>query len=296
MAMRRPLVSVCIAVYNCETYVGQAIESVLSQTLGDFELLVADNASTDKTIDVVQSYNDPRIRLIRNDRNIGMAPNFHRVMGAATGRFLKLLGADDVLYPTCLERQAEPLQKDPTLSMVCCRRDIIDHDGFQVLRNHGWRGRGGKYAGREAIRRIVRSGRNMPGEPLAVLFPTNLLRRVGELEPHNFDVDLWCHLLELGNLFVIRDSLAAFRISPSSSTINDNRTRPPSQRKFFERLSHRGAAPITRVDLVLGSARAMRDCYLRELVFTYIRILDLVRRWRSGAHLNRADGGSHRTG
>lgn len=271
MAENKPLVSVCIAVFNCERFIGEAIESVLRQSLSDWELVVSDNASTDRTVEVVRSFSDPRIRLIRNDCNLGMSRNFHLVMAAAEGRFIKLLGADDVLYPDCLQRQVSPLVEDSTLSMVCCRRDIIDEHGCIVLRNHGWQGRGGKYSGRDAIRRIVRAGRNMPGEPLSVLFPAELLQRVGEIDAPNFDVDLWCQLLQLGDLFVMRDSLAAFRISPESSTITDNRRRPPSQRRFFRRLRDSGAAPITRLDLMLGSVRAWRDCYLRHLVFVYIK-------------------------
>lgn len=271
MTATRPLVSVCIAVYNCETYIRQTIESVLRQSLRDVEIVVADNASTDRTVEVVASLADPRIRLIQNDCNVGFSRNFQIATSAARGRYLKLLCADDVLYPTCLERQVSALDSDPSLSIVCCRRDVIDAAGHVMFRNHGWRGPTARYAGTDAIRRMVRTGRNMIGEPLTVLFPARLARRVAEADLLNFDIDLWCRLLACGDLLVIPESLGAFRISGTSGTAV-NWGIPPNQRKYFQMLRDNGVAPITRLDILLGTLRAQRDCLLRSLVILYIRL------------------------
>lgn len=272
MAPTRPLVSVCIAVYNCERYIGQAIDSVLGQTLGDFELVVADNASTDRTVEIVRSFADPRIRLIRNERNIGPVANFDLVMHAGTGKYIKLLGADDLLYPTCLERQVAVLEADPTLSLTCCRRAVIDACDNVIIKNHGWWGPAGKYDGRDAIRRIVRAGRNLLGEPLAVLFRQDLLERVGPVDPLMSDLDYWCRLLQTGDLYVIRESLAAFRVSESSQSVHENKQHPQNQRRYFRKLRADGAAPITRLDLAIGRMRSLRDRYLRHLIYVYVRL------------------------
>lgn len=272
MAATRPLVSVCIAVYNCEQYIGQAIESVLGQTFGDFELVVADNASTDSTVKIICAYADPRIRLIQNERNIGPVANFDLVMHAGTGKYIKLLGADDLLYPTCLERQVAVLEADPTLALTCCRRAVIDACDNVIIRSHGWWGPDGKYDGRDAIRRIVRAGRNLLGEPLAVLFRGELLERVGRVDPLMSDLDYWCRLLQTGNLYVIRESLAAFRVSESSQSVHENKQHPRNQRRYFRKLRAEGAAPITRLDLAIGRMRSLRDRYLRHLVYVYVRL------------------------
>lgn len=272
MNPQRPTVSVCIAVYNCEQYIGQAIESVLAQTFGDYELVVADNASTDGTVAVVHSYEDPRIRLIRNERNIGPVANFDLVMRAGTGKYIKLLGADDLLYPTCLERQVAVMEADPRLSLTACRRDIIDACDNVILRRHGWWGRGGHYEGRDAIRRIVRAGRNLLGEPITVLFRRDLLERVGGVDPLMSDLDYWCRLLQTGDLYVIKDSLAAFRVSEGSQSVHENKDHPRNQRRYFRQLRKSGAAPITRLDLAVSAIRSLRDRYLRHLVYVYVRL------------------------
>ena len=72
----QPLVSVCVPCYNGAEFLERTLESVLAQTFTDYELVVADNKSTDGTVDIVKSFSDPRIRLIQNERNLGMALNW----------------------------------------------------------------------------------------------------------------------------------------------------------------------------------------------------------------------------
>jgi glycosyltransferase involved in cell wall biosynthesis len=102
VAGERPFFSVCIPCFNHGRYIGATIQSVLDQDFGDFEIVVADNASTDDSRDVVRSFKDSRIRLIENRFNIGFAPNLQRVTEPARGRYLNLLSSDDVMEPGAL--------------------------------------------------------------------------------------------------------------------------------------------------------------------------------------------------
>ena len=74
----KPRVTVLLAVHDGEPYVGAAVESVLDQTFGDFEFLIVDDASTDATVAIVESFGDPRIRILRNDTNLGQVPSLNR--------------------------------------------------------------------------------------------------------------------------------------------------------------------------------------------------------------------------
>ena len=85
MAPDSPIVSVCIPTYNRAPLLAQAIQSVLGQTLQDFELLISDNASTDDTEAVVRSFDDPRIRYVRNEINLGGRANYDRCLQLASG-------------------------------------------------------------------------------------------------------------------------------------------------------------------------------------------------------------------
>lgn len=271
MAATRPQVSVCIAVYNCERYIGQAIESVMAQTMGDLELVVADNASTDRTVEIVRSYADPRIRLIRNERNIGAIANFNLAIAAAQAPFVKLVGADDLLYPTCLDRQLSVMTADPSLVMVTCRRDVIDANGKIIIRDHGWRTRATRIDGRQAVRAIVRRGRNLFGEPLTTLFRADAFAEAGGFDDTS-DIGLWCKLLRRGHVFLIPEPLGAFRVNAGSCSMQVNRNIPRSQREFFASLRDKGFDNITAFDLFLGMLRSYRDRMLREVVYAYVRL------------------------
>src|SRR5689334_11988186 len=91
-----PFFSVCIPCFNHGRYLGETISSVLEQDFDDFEVLVADNASTDNSKEVARSFCDPRIQLLENRYNIGFAPNLQRVTETAKGKFMILLSSDDL--------------------------------------------------------------------------------------------------------------------------------------------------------------------------------------------------------
>ena len=103
--------SVCIPNYNYAHYIGQTIQSVLAQTYPHFEIIVADHASTDDSIKVVESFQDSRIRIVRNRYNIGFAPNLQRATMFARNDFLLLLSSDDLIKPNALETYARVLEK-----------------------------------------------------------------------------------------------------------------------------------------------------------------------------------------
>ena len=123
---REPLLSVLIPTYNYGRFLGEAIESVLSQNFGDFELFVIDNASTDDTRDVMQQYKDARVEFIVNPQNMGPFYSFDLFFKKARGRYLRILCADDVLIPDVLEEQVKALNRFRTVGLVNC--DMIETD------------------------------------------------------------------------------------------------------------------------------------------------------------------------
>lgn len=96
--MKEPFVSICIPNYNKGQYIGDMIQSVLDQTYTNFELIIVDNASTDNSMDVINSFNDPRIRVYRNDTNIGGTENGNKCFEYAKGDYIAIFHSDD-LYP-----------------------------------------------------------------------------------------------------------------------------------------------------------------------------------------------------
>jgi succinoglycan biosynthesis protein ExoO len=99
-----PQVSVIIPAYNTEEYIAKAIESVLQQTLDNFEIIIVNDASTDTTPAIAKSYNDPRIKVLTNPENVGAAVTRNRAMKAASGTWIALLDSDDWYAPNRLEK------------------------------------------------------------------------------------------------------------------------------------------------------------------------------------------------
>jgi glycosyltransferase involved in cell wall biosynthesis len=121
MTLTQPAVTVLMPLYNGEPYLREAIESILCQTFREFELLVLDDASTDAGPCIVKRYRDPRIRLLSNDANLGIAATLNRGIGLANGRYIARMDCDDVSLPDRLRRQFDFLEGNPDVG-VCGSR------------------------------------------------------------------------------------------------------------------------------------------------------------------------------
>lgn len=107
-----PLVSVSMPVYNAERYIAEAINSILSQTYQNFELIIVDDGSTDRTREIVESFDDPRIIKVYSDRNRGLITTRNRIAQIARGKYLALLDADDCAFPDRLALQVQFLESN----------------------------------------------------------------------------------------------------------------------------------------------------------------------------------------
>jgi glycosyltransferase involved in cell wall biosynthesis len=118
-------------VYNGENFLAQAIDSLLAQTYTDFELLISDNASTDKTAEICLSRaaRDSRIRYSRTETTIGPAENHNRLVPMALGEYFRWAAHDDLCAPELLEREVEVLDRDPSVVLVHPKVQIIDDNG-----------------------------------------------------------------------------------------------------------------------------------------------------------------------
>jgi glycosyltransferase involved in cell wall biosynthesis len=116
----RPAVSVLMTAYNRERYIAASIESVLRQSFADFELLIVDDQSQDRTVEIANAYaaSDRRVRVTVNAQNVGDYPNRNRAARLARGRYLKYHDSDDVMYPHCLEVMVSRLDEEPRASFA----------------------------------------------------------------------------------------------------------------------------------------------------------------------------------
>jgi glycosyltransferase involved in cell wall biosynthesis len=124
-----PLVTVLMPVYNGERFLREAVESILTQTLTDFEFLIIDDGSTDTSGEIIRSYADPRIRFESNGVNLGLVPTLNRGLNLARGAFVARMDVDDVSLPERLARQAAFLSAHPDIGVVGAAFQRVDGDG-----------------------------------------------------------------------------------------------------------------------------------------------------------------------
>jgi len=123
--------SICIPNFNYERYLGRTVKSVLDQTLADFEIVMADNASTDRSVEVVQAFADPRIHVKVNACNVGFAGNLDRAARMAAGDWMLMLSSDDLLRPDALATYRalfDALGSESAAAVASSTVDVIDPD------------------------------------------------------------------------------------------------------------------------------------------------------------------------
>lgn len=129
-----PRLSVGLPIYNGENFGEGAIQSLLAQSYDDFELIIADNASTDRTEELCRSYaaRDDRIRYFRHEKNMGAAFNFNFTFARASGEYFKWASHDDLLAPSYLNRCISFLDENPAFVLCHSRTRIIDDQGDRI--------------------------------------------------------------------------------------------------------------------------------------------------------------------
>ena len=269
-----PTVSVCIPTHCGATHLGAAIDSVLNQDFTDFELIIIDDNSPDQTSDIVLSYHDERIRYIKNSENLGPEGNWNKCLAEATGKYFKLLPHDDVLAHDCLSRQVHVLQNDPNelIALVFCARNIIDNKGHIITIRRYLGAKTGVISSQTLIKKSIRLGTNLLGEPGGILFRKSLAETIGEFDgsiSYIIDLDYWFRLMLKGNAFYINQPLASFRVAFGSWSIDIGANQSHDFILFMNRCLQNPVYYLTFIDTLLGRLMAKINNYFRVLFYKF---------------------------
>ena len=266
-----PQVSVCIPVFNSARFLRETLASVFAQSFQDFEIVVVDNASTDETPAILDAVKDPRVRVVRNAVNIGPVGNFNRALELARGTYVKLLCADDLLCPDCLELQVCAMRGDDRddVVMVCCARAIVDESGRRWM-TRGYPGGPGRIEGKAAMSEAVRQGRNLFGEPAAVLLRRTAVESTQGFDPayrYCLDIEFWSRILQQGAVWVQSEELCGFRVSSQSWSMALSGSQYAEMADLLPRLAVRHSVPLARPGLALALTRAFVNAGLRRCLY-----------------------------
>lgn len=208
-----PLVSVIMPCYNMEKFIAHSIQSVRNQSFTDWELLIVDDASTDKTVEVVLPYckQDDRVNLIAKTEHSGIADSRNEALAIARGRYLAFLDADDIWHPDKLEKQLAFMQENEA-AFSYSAYDLIDEEG-------------------QALQKTIATIGNLNYEDYlrnTIIGCSTVMvdkEKVGEVQVPHFrtseDTATWLNLLRKGFVaHAIDDALVSYRIRRKSASSN----------------------------------------------------------------------------
>jgi glycosyltransferase involved in cell wall biosynthesis len=207
MLHSEPPLTVLLAVYNGQTYLREAVDSVLAQSFRDFEFIIIDDGSSDRTLSILREYeaNDSRIRLVSRP-NKGLTNTLNEGLSLARGEFLARMDADDVCMPDRFEKQVAYLREHPECVLVGARVQLMDPKGLPI-----------RIVGTETEHEQIDSAhlaRRWPVVHPAVTMRMSALRQVGgyrDIYNTLEDLDLFLRLAEVGRLANLPDLLLRYR-------------------------------------------------------------------------------------
>ncbi|HUG15036.1 MAG TPA: glycosyltransferase [Thermomicrobiales bacterium] len=214
-AATHAFVSVVMTAYNADRFIAEAIESVLRQTHCDFEFIVVDDGSSDRTLEIIRNYAcvDRRIRVVAH-ANWGVARSTNHAIDLATSDWVVRMDADDVMLPNRIERQIAFISDHPGIAVASSLVHMIDGDG-----NVRWT-TSSDLVDREAFQRYLRANKVMPIFQPAAIFDKRVIQSVGGYRPqfrYSQDSDLWQRVAEQGHLILIQpEPLLKYRVHAGS--------------------------------------------------------------------------------
>lgn len=232
-----------MSAYNAGLYIAQAIESVLTQTMSDFEFLIIDDGSTDNTLDIIRSYKDKRITLISRP-NKGLIASLNEGLEVARGKYIARFDADDVCYPSRLALQYSFLSSHPEYVLCGTAADYIDKDGEDLFE---WQPAG--YTS-EDIAAVITS--ECPFDHPTVMYVKDVALKIGgypdgaiHFEDHLF----WTHFFDHGKVINLPQPLIKHRFNPGSVTIDEKWRGPKFAEIKYRSISNRSMSDQDKKDL-----------------------------------------------
>lgn len=237
--MPNPLVSICIPTYYGEKYIRQAMESALRQTYRPLEIIVSDDASTDKTLSIIDSFysaTDIPINIFHHKPS-GIGANWNYCVKNSAGKYIKFLFQDDLLKPDCIQSMVELAETDKDIGIVFSKRELIvngNHSDYKEwIKNFnnlqaGWTKIEKVQHGKTLLRDInfLSQPKNKVGEPTAVLLRKSVFDKIGYFNTElkqSLDYEFWYRVFKHFKVGYINRELVSFRLHAQQATSQNNK-------------------------------------------------------------------------
>jgi glycosyltransferase involved in cell wall biosynthesis len=230
--MTKPLISVCVPVYNGEKYLKACLDSVIAQTFSNYEIIICDDGSKDSSTSIIEEYvqKHQQIKFFKNERNLGLVGNWNRCVELANGTWIKFLFQDDLMNANCLEEMAK--HTDAEVELIVCKRNFLIESPTEDLTDYYQRRvrtleNTGHFISNdfsaEVISKIAADhpSLNFIGEPSLTMFRKIALSKVGGFDDELKQICDLEFLLRIASVFGLRyipQQLCVFRIHDLSTT------------------------------------------------------------------------------
>lgn len=235
-----PRITVFMPMFNAEKFVSEAVDSILNQTFKDFELLIIDDGSTDRSREIIESYQDPRIRLYSNEGNQGLPYTRNRGLELARGKYLAVMDADDISTPYRLAKQLDYMEKHPETVVLASGKDLLTeedniHDSYGIKE---------KLYSFLFYRTSQQIGINLIFEN--IISNSTTMIRLSFLTQHKIhynsqcfvmqDYELWTQIFaQGGEFYLLREALVKYRSNQSNITTR-TRKEATEKRRILQRM------------------------------------------------------------
>ncbi len=210
MSLKNPRVTVLMPVYNGEKYLRQAMDSILNQTFTDFEFLIINDGSKDGSVEIIEAYDDPRIRLVHNEQNLKLVATLNKGIDLARGEYIARMDCDDISLPERLARQVAVMDKYPDVGVCGAWAWVIDSAGkvFDKIKTP-----------------VGRKLASFYWRPSPFVHPTVMIRSA-ILKQNKYDqrfadaedYALWLSLCRVTGFYNLAEFLLLYRVHPASVT------------------------------------------------------------------------------
>lgn len=208
-----PFISVLMCVYNGEEYLAEAIGSILNQSYSNFEFIIINDGSTDKSESIILSFEDDRIRYVKNESNLKLIPSLNKGLNLVKGKYIVRMDADDICFPNRIEEQVDFLERHPDAGVVGCFVTTLGQDNGRVI----------KFKTQPDEIKFKLFFNNHVFHPTVVI-RTSLIRDFGfkyENYLHAEDYQLWIRISRVSNIYIIPKVFLKYRIHGNNISVKN---------------------------------------------------------------------------
>lgn len=266
---KQPFISVIMPVYNAEKYLKEAIDSILAQTVKDYELLIIDDGSTDHTIEIVKEYilKDSRVVLLQNEQNLGVSKTLNRGLEAARGKYIARMDADDIALPTRFHKQLEYMEHHENVAILSCGLQCFGANNAVLGTTVG--------VDKVKVSLLFNSCLGHPG----YMMRGDILRKYhlcyNEANQYAEDYELLCDTLAYGEIDNYPEILMRYRVHEKSVSREHRDIQRESTNKVRGKMLQKLGIQLTQDEIVMYGKAANPKPYMSYSVQEYKSLVNL---------------------